>query len=31
MANIREAIQAWIWAEDQKALQQAPFKADSQP
>ncbi|MCX7037828.1 MAG: type II toxin-antitoxin system HicB family antitoxin [Spirochaetes bacterium] len=31
MANIRAAIQAWIWAEDQKALQQAPFKADSQP
>jgi len=28
--NIREAIQAWLWAEDQKALRQTPFKPDSQ-
>jgi predicted RNase H-like HicB family nuclease len=29
LENIREAISAWLWAEDQKALQKLP--ADSEP
>ena len=28
--NIREAIQAWLWAEDQKAIRQTSFNPDSQ-
>ena len=28
--SIREAIQAWLWAEDQKALRQTSFNLDSQ-
>ncbi|MCX6375100.1 MAG: type II toxin-antitoxin system HicB family antitoxin [Armatimonadetes bacterium] len=30
LANIREAIQAWLWAEDQKALRRISFNPDSQ-
>ena len=30
LANIKEAIQAWLWAEDQKALRQTSFKPASQ-
>lgn len=29
LENIKEAITAWLWAEDQKALQNAP--GDSRP
>ena len=27
MTNIREAITAWLWAEDQKAVQRLPAEA----
>jgi len=30
LENIREAIQAWLWAEDQKAFQQAPTPSGQQ-
>ena len=26
LANIREAIAAWLWAEDQKAMAQSPHR-----
>jgi predicted RNase H-like HicB family nuclease len=31
LANIREAITAWLWAEDQKALAALPRKKRQQP
>ncbi|HKT32601.1 MAG TPA: type II toxin-antitoxin system HicB family antitoxin [Gammaproteobacteria bacterium] len=29
--NVKEAITAWLWAEDQKALQAHPVKPGEQP
>jgi hypothetical protein len=29
--NIKEAIVAWLWAEDQKALASKPLKQGQQP
>lgn len=29
--NIREAITAWLWAEDQKAMSSLPTKPDRSP
>lgn len=31
LTNIREAIMAWLWAEDQKAIANRPLKAGQQP
>ena len=31
LENIREAIVAWLWAEDQKATKALPKKADRKP
>ena len=31
LANIREAITAWLWAEDQKALSQSRQSGTTQP
>ena len=31
MENIKEAITAWLWAEDQKAVAALPAGADRQP
>lgn len=31
ITNIREAITAWLWAEDQKAIAQLPENMDRRP
>lgn len=31
LENVKEAITAWLWAEDQKALQTHPVKPGEQP
>ena len=31
LENIKEAITAWLWAEDQKAMANLPQKAGQQP
>ena len=31
LENIKEAITAWLWAEDQKALSSHPIKMGEQP
>jgi len=31
LENIKEAIAAWLWAEDQKALARLPAKSKQQP
>ena len=31
LENIKEAITAWLWAEDQKAIAQLPKRGDRQP
>ncbi len=31
LTNIREAITAWLWAEDQKAVAQLPKDTDRRP